>query len=75
MMIFTDSEAALNLAKNQQFHSRAKHIDVAAHWIREVIRSGKLHLEHIAGDNNIADGLTKPLEKGKFNCFVQQLGM
>ena len=36
--IFFDSQSAFQLAKNQVYHSRTKHIDIRYHFIREILQ-------------------------------------
>ena len=63
------------LAKNPQFHGRAKHIDIQHHFIREKIVNGDIVLEYVPTSEQIADGLTKPLPKPKFDAFRKALGL
>ena len=35
LLIFEDNQAAICMAKNAQYHRRAKHIDIKYHFIRE----------------------------------------
>jgi hypothetical protein len=44
--IFTDSQSAMRLAVNPEFHSRTKHVDVKFHFLREqvVLRSIEIFL-------------------------------
>ncbi|XP_062080441.1 secreted RxLR effector protein 161-like [Humulus lupulus] len=51
--IFSDSQSALHLSKNQVFHERIKHIDVRLHFIRDVIAEGKVKLEKPAPEEYI----------------------
>lgn len=38
--IFCDSQSTIQLAKNQVYDARTKHIDVWYHFIREIIEEG-----------------------------------
>lgn len=75
IIIHTDSQSALKLSENSQFHSRTKHIDIAKHWIREVIANGAIALKFVDTDNQIADVLTKALGRIKYVANVDRLGV
>jgi hypothetical protein len=47
VLIRTDNQGALDLAKNPEFHDKTKHIDIQEHWIREVLEAKKITLEHV----------------------------
>ena len=70
-----DNIGAVKLGKNPEFHKRSKHIDTRYLWIRERYISGDLKLEHVAGDNQAADILTKPVPKPKFQRLKKLMGL
>ena len=72
--IYTDNNGALLLAKNPIFHERTKHIAVRYHYIRDLIIKGIIDLNYIPSKDQKSDGLTKPLDKVKFNNFLIQIG-
>jgi hypothetical protein len=45
-LIYEDNQSAISLAKNPQFHGRAKHIDIRHHFIREKVSDGSIELAH-----------------------------
>ncbi|KAJ3531525.1 hypothetical protein NM688_g7562 [Phlebia brevispora] len=59
--IFTDNQAAIALAHDNQFHARSKHIDIRHHFVRECIESNDLAVTHCPSESNAADILTKAL--------------
>lgn len=75
VVIFGDNQGAIALAKNPQFHARTKHISIQDHWIRERIDGKETALEYIPTEQQIADGLTKPLSKDRFLSFRAALGL
>ncbi|KAF7184799.1 hypothetical protein CNMCM7691_006602 [Aspergillus felis] len=75
MQINTDSQPAMDLAHNAQFHARSKHIDINCHWIREAIVKKQVFLQHLSSDKMIADLMTKPLGRLKFDQFFKALGL
>ncbi len=64
--ILADNQAAIKMGSNPVNHPRAKHIDTSYHFVRNKVEEGALRLEYISTDQMVADGLTKPLESGKF---------
>ncbi len=73
--LFCDNNSAILLPNNPEFHARTKHIDTQVHWIREIIKTGQVILEWIPGTEQIADGLTKPLDGILYQSFVTRAGM
>ena len=59
--ILCDNTSAIWLSKNPIFHSRAKHIEIKQHFIRDYIQKGILSLKFIDTDHQWADIFTKPL--------------
>lgn len=73
--VYEDNQGAIKLVNNPHIHERSKHIDVAAHFIRELVEFKKIKLRYIRTDRMIADGLTKPLTKDPFERFRSMLGL
>ena len=55
--------------------SRAKHIDVRVHFIRDLVSKGKVDVSYIPSEENDADILTKPLGRVKFMEVVKRIGL
>jgi hypothetical protein len=70
-----DNQGAIALAKDNKFHARTKHIDIRYHFIREAVENGKINMQYIPTNDNIADIFTKPLAKAKFERFMAMLGL
>ena len=73
--LLTDSESALKLANNPEFHKRSKHIDIIYHFIREAIIDKKVNLLYINTKQQLADGFTKGLDINKHNSFILSLNL
>ena len=71
--LLNDNIGAAALARNPEYHSRTKHIDVRWHWIREAYERGEIELPYVATGDNLADGLTKALTPQKFYVFSSQI--
>ena len=56
-------------------HARTKHIDTRYHFLRKGVQNEAIVLKYVATDEMIADILTKPLPKNRFDKFVAELGM
>ena len=69
VVVNVDNQGAINLAKNPMYHKRSKHIQVKYHFIRDEIRSGKIELQYIPTEDNVADIFTKPVTKVKLDRF------
>lgn len=65
-VLHIDSQSAMRLIKNPEFHKRSKHIDVKYHFIREMYASKQFTLEYIPTNEQQADIFTKPLTKEAF---------
>jgi hypothetical protein len=70
-----DSQSAIALSKNHVFHDRSKHIAVRFHFIRECVRDGKLDIEHVRTEEQIADILRKPMARERFCDLHEKLGV
>lgn len=60
--MFSDNQGAIMVA-NTDSVKRLKHIDIRFHYIKELIKKGKLILKYIKTEDQIADMFTKALNK------------
>ena len=63
------------MSKNLVFHDKSKHIEIKYHYIRDMVQRGEVKLQYVAIDEQIADVLTKPLARVKFEYFKEKLGV
>ncbi|GJW19045.1 zinc finger, CCHC-type containing protein [Tanacetum coccineum] len=70
-----DNISAIALVRNPVFHGRSKHIDIRYHFIRECVENGHINVEHVSGELQRADILTKALPRLKFMTMRQMLGV
>ncbi|GJU00703.1 zinc finger, CCHC-type containing protein [Tanacetum coccineum] len=70
-----DNVSAIALVRNPVFHGRSKHIDIRYHFIRECVENGHINMEHVSGELQRADILTKALPRLKFVTMRQMLGV
>ena len=73
--LFTDSQSVIHLAKNSALHSKTKHIQLRYHFIQSVLEDGKLKLDKIHTDDNLADMLTKVVTREKLNSSLSSVGL
>ena len=71
--IFTDSMAAIRMAKNPVATQQTRHIALRYHLVGELVSSGVLCLEHVIKNENAADIFTKALGKVKYIKFAKML--
>lgn len=62
----TDSQSAMKLAKNLEYHDKTKHIDIRHHYIRWLVATNQVELDHIPDTVQPADILTKSVGKDTF---------
>ena len=75
MAILIDNQSAIALTRNPVFHGRSKHIHKRYHFIRECVENGQVGVEHVPGEKQNADILTKALERIKFKEMRDFIGM
>jgi hypothetical protein len=56
-------------------HDRSKHIEIKYHYVRDMVQKGAVKLQYISTDEQVADVLTKPLSRVKFEYFRDKLGV
>lgn len=72
-ILHSDNLGAIHLTNKSVFHGRTKHVEIQYHWIREVVKDGKLIIHHCPTEFMIADLLTKPLAKAQSTKLRKQL--
>jgi len=70
-----DNQSAILLSKNPVFHDRSKHIDTRYHFIRDCVEEGRVKVEFIGTNEQLADILTKPLACVKFMELRSKIGV
>ncbi|GJY09639.1 hypothetical protein Tco_0377824 [Tanacetum coccineum] len=73
--LYCDNKSAIALCCNNVQHSRAKHIDVRYHFIKEQVENGIMELYFVRTEYQLADIFTKPLPRERFNFLIEKLGM
>ncbi|XP_072149133.1 retrovirus-related Pol polyprotein from transposon RE2 isoform X2 [Setaria viridis] len=68
-VLWCDNLGATYLSANLVFHARTKHIEIDYHFVRERVAQKQLQIRFIGTSDQIADGLTKPLN----SCKLEEL--
>lgn len=73
--VFSDNQSAIAIASNPVCNQRTKHVDIRYHFVRNAVESDIIKLKYRESERMIADCLTKPLSKGKFEWCVNAMGL
>lgn len=73
IVIKSDNQSTVNLGKNLVCHAWSKHIKTQYHFGREKFKSKEIDLIYCNTNENVADILTKPLVKEKFEFCRSKL--
>jgi hypothetical protein len=71
--MFIDNQSAKHMIESFENSKRSKHIDIKAHFIKDIVAKKVLHLSNVSSDKNIADIFTKALPLPKFLEIVIKL--
>lgn len=66
VFIYENNSGAIVLAKKGKFTKRAKHIEVAYHFVPDYVAKGIIAVCKVDSGRQLADILTKPLGSEKF---------
>ena len=73
--IYCDNTSAICISKDPVHHSRVKHIHIRHHFLKDNVEKGLIKLDFCQTDHQIADILTKPLNREKHEKMRMELGM
>jgi hypothetical protein len=68
-----DNQGCVALSRNPGDHQRTKHIDIRYHFVREKTASDEIKLVYVPTDKQLADLLTKPLDRIKVERLRQEV--
>jgi hypothetical protein len=75
IVLKVDNKSAISLSKNPVLHDRSKHIDTRFHFIRDCVEDGRVEVEFIGTDGQLADILTKALGRVRFQELRASIGV
>ena len=73
--LLCDNQGAIFLASNPAQQHKSKHIDICYHYIRECIEQKQVRLYYVLTNSQIADLMTKNLNRDKIKFFLNELGI
>ena len=67
----------MKIYENMYFHinHRNKHIDIRYRYVREAIRSKHIQMEYCSSEMQVADVLTKPLQRVAHERLCKMMGL
>ena len=75
VLIRVDNKSAIALTRNPVFHGRSKHIHTRYQFICECVENEQVIVEHVSGEEQSADLLTKALARIRFKEMRSLLGV
>ena len=73
--IACDSQGAIAIIKNPEYHARTKHIDIQHHYVREKVEDRTVTFYYISTTEMIADILTKAVNKSQHERLTARSGL
>jgi hypothetical protein len=72
--LFCNNQVVIHIATNHVYHERTKYIEVDCYFVREKILNKKIiETAYIRSNDQLANILTKPLNKGVFEALRDKL--
>ena len=75
LIIYCDNIPAIEVAKGEAPHKKAKHFQIKTHLVRHHLQQRLTDIQYISSKDNKADVLTKLLPKKDFAAKVIELGL
>ena len=63
------------MTENLVFHNKSKHIKIKYHYNQDMVQKGVVKLKYVPTKEQVANVLTKPLARVKFEYFRDKLGV
>lgn len=68
-----DNQSAVQIARNDVFHDRTKHIEIDCHFVRQHVVRSSIRLLSVSSSDQTADIFTKAHPPGRFHDLVTKL--
>ena len=72
--LFSDATAAIGIARRKGL-GKIRHLDTTDLWVQDKIRSKTIQLEKVLGTENIADILTKYVDRSTLDRALPKMGL
>ncbi len=69
----TDSSAAKSIS-SRRVAGRVRHVEVQELRVQEKVRRGELSIMEVTGEDNVADGLAKHVDRSKLEKYMCECG-
>ena len=77
LTIWCDNKQTIRLVNEDmmRIQTALRHVDIHNCWVRQEAKKGQFEVKYLPTNQMPADGLTKALDRGKYEQFVAQLGL
>ena len=72
VVLNTDASAAIGIASRRGL-GKVRHIEVSQLWLQQRVANGDLSVQKVDGVSNLADALTKHLQKGPLTSHMESV--
>ena len=73
LRLMVDNRAVITLANTSIFAKGLRHVDLSYHHINDEVKKGRVAVEFVGSKDQLADMLTKPLERMELQRMVNRL--
>ena len=73
VQINTDSSTGKSIA-SRRGAGKVRHLDTRELWIQERVARGDIWIQKVRGEDNVADGLTKHVDRQKMDQYMKECG-
>lgn len=61
VFFYEDNQSTIRIAEDSKNHGRLKHVDVKYHFLRDLVKDGRIRIRYISTADQVADMMTKGL--------------
>ena len=73
--IYCDNQATISISHHPEHHERTKHIDIAYHFLRDLVQKKRMTIKYVATKDNAADIFMKGLAKDGHERLMKNIGV